>query len=209
MSRTAFRLVTPAPALDRLPIRIEQAASASAFSRVLLFLPAVVAITALLAGVAIAAADEPAMLDVLARRPLASVQIAAGIVLWAGLFVVPASRAIAALWRERVVTIDQGMVEISDRSLTGTRIRRSPISGYRGIAHHIRASLSGLTHEIVLVHEDPTLTLTLTSGDRVTQGQLDSVKSLLKLPEIPPGAIYDRSLGMTGVGFGLPALARN
>ena len=192
MSRTVFKLVSPAPAFDCLPIRIEQAASASAFSRMVLLLPAVAAMTALLAGVAIAAAGEPGMLDAMAQRPLASMQIGAGLVLWAALFVVPASRAIATLWRERVVTIDGGMVEINDRRLTGVRHRRVPISDYRGVAHHIRASLSGLTHEVVLVHEQPALTVTIASAERVTQAQLDAIKSLLQLPEISPRAIYER-----------------
>lgn len=192
MSRTAFKLVSPVPAFDRLPIRIEQVATGSAFSQVLLLLPAVAAISVLLAGVALAASGEPAVLDVLSERPLASVQIAAGLALWAALFIVPATRAIAMLWRERVVAIDGGMVEISDRRLTGLQTVRAPISEYCGVAHHIRASLSGLTHEIVLVHEKPCLTVTLAAAERVTQAQLDAVKSLFKLPEISPRAIYER-----------------
>lgn len=204
MSRTVLKLVSPEPRFDQLPIRIEQAAAATAFSRVLLLLPAVAAITALLAGVAIAAAGEPAMLDALAQRPLASMQIAAGLVLWGALFVVPASRAIATLWRERVVVIDDGIVEISDRRLTGARRRRVAICEYRGIAHHIRASLSGLTHEIVLVHDEPTLTVTVASAERVTQAQLDAMKSLLQLPEIPPRAIYERRSTRTRAGSRRP-----
>jgi hypothetical protein len=195
MSRTVFKLVSPAPAFDCLPIRIEQAPAGSAFSRLLLLLPAVVAMTALLAGVAIAAVDEPAMLDALARRPLASMQIAAGLVLWTALFVVPASRAITTLWRHRMVSIGHGMVEISDRRLMGMRVRQMPLSAYSGVAHHIRASLSGLTHEIVLVHADPALTVTLASGEHVTQGVLDAARSLLRLPEVPPRALYERRAG--------------
>jgi hypothetical protein len=138
------------------------------------------------------------MLDALAQRPLASIQIAAGLALWAALFVVPASRAITTLWRRRVVSIGHDTVEISDRLLTGARTCHVPLSAYSGIAHHIRASLSGLTHEIVLVHADPTLTVTIASGERVTQGMLDAAKSLLRLPEVPPRAIYERRAFRSG-----------
>ncbi len=209
MSRTVFKLVSPSPTFEHFPVRVELAASGSAFSRVLLLLPAVAAITALLAGVAIAAAGDHAMLDAVTSRPLASIQIAAGLALWATLFVVPASRALATLWRQRVVSIGNEVVEISDRLLTGARLHRVPLRGYTGAAHHIRASLSGLTHEIVLVHANPALTVTIASAERITQGTLDAAKSLLQLPEVPAGAIYGRYPGpTTGADAAVLATAR-
>jgi hypothetical protein len=190
MSRTVFKLVSPAPAFDRLPIRIELAPAGSAFSRAALVLPAVLAIVVLVSGVASAAA--PSVLDALVRRPLATMQVAAGLTLWAALFVLPATRAVTALWRRRVVSIAHGIVEIDDRLVTRMRTRRAALSEYRGVAHHIRTSLSGLTHEIALVHANPALTVTLVSADRITQGTLDAIKSLLRLPEIPPRALFER-----------------
>ena len=133
------------------------------------------------------------MLDVLAARPMASLQIAAGLLLWAALFVIPASKAIASIGRKRTVEILGGAVEIQDRTILGTRTRRAALASFDGVAHHIRASLSGLTHEIVLVHPDPSMTVTLASAERITQSKLDQVASLLGLSEIPARAIYERS----------------
>lgn len=205
MGRTVFELVSPAPAFDGFPINVRQvAASSAASSRILLLLPAIAALSILLAGVAIAAAADPGMLGAVVQRPLASLQIAAGLGIWAALFVVPASRAIGAIGRRRDVSIDDGIVEITDRSLLGHRTRSARVADYLGIAHHIRASLSGLNHEIVLVHADPVMTVTLVSGDRVTQAMLDAAKSALGLPEIPARAIYERVSGPTaGVGVAL------
>lgn len=193
MARTVFDVISPPTAFDRLPITVIQVASPSTgATRLLLLLPAIGALSTLLTGVAIAAVAEPGMLDAVARRPLASIQIAFGLVIWAALFVVPASRAIAAIGRRREVSIVDDVVEIKDRSLLGTRSRGARVGDYRGITHHIRASLSGLTHEIVLVHSNPSLTVTLLSADRVTQGMLDEAKTLLQLRELPPGTIYER-----------------
>ena len=202
MSRTVFKLVSPPPTFENLPIRVQLAAAESSFSRVLLLLPAVLAMTTLLAGVAIAAVGEPAMLAAVTGRPMAALQIAAGLVLWATLFVLPASRAVATLWRRREVSISNGVIEISDRRLMGMQTRLVVLSSYTGIAHHIRASLSGLTHELVLVHADPDLTVTVSSAERITQGTLDAAKALLRLPEVPPRAIYERLTGGPAVGGG-------
>ena len=191
--RTAFDVVSPTPSFEQLPIQIEQVPPASLVSsRIMLLLPAVAAISVLLGGVAIAAAGEPGVLQVLAARPLASIQIAAGLVLWAALFVVPASRAIGSIGRKRTVGIVGNVVQIRDRTLFGVRTRSVPLASYEGVAHHIRASLSALTHEIILVHQDPSWTVTLASAERITQSRLDEVKALLNLPEVPARAIYER-----------------
>lgn len=193
MVRTVFDVISPPPTFDRQPIHVEQvAASSSGAARLLLLLPAVGALSVLLAGVALAAAAEPGMLEAVASRPLAAIQVSAGLAIWTALFVIPASRAIAAVGRRRSVTIVDGVVEITDRTLLGVRLRRVRATEYVGIAHHIRASLSCLSHEIVLVHANPGLTVTLVSADRVTQRMVEDVKALLGLPEVHPRAIYER-----------------
>ena len=132
MARTAFDVISPPAAFDRLPITVKQIASPSTgATRLLLLLPAIGALSTLLTGVAIAAVAEPGMLDAVARRPLASLQIAFGLLIWATLFVVPASRAIAAIGRRREVTIVGDVVEIKDCSLLGTRRRAGERSNDR------------------------------------------------------------------------------
>lgn len=180
-------------AFDHFPIRLSQTASTgSKVSRVLLLIPAVAAITFPFVGLAVASTTNPTMLDALAERPLATLQIATGLALWVGLFLLPARRILQRLWASREVVIADGSVDIIERTWLGSRRTSTPVASYMGLAHHIRASLSGLTHEIILVHAEPSLTVTLMAGDRVTQTMLDDAKALLNLPEIPARAIYER-----------------
>ncbi len=191
MAHSAFVSETPVPALESLPIRLQQSASrGSALSRLLLVLPAVLALSVPLGAIAINAAGDPASLALLAERPLATAQIATGLLLWVGLFVLPAQRALSRLWNRRTVEIADGMVQVEDRTVFGSSRWSMPIDAYLGLAHHIRASLSGLTHEIVLVHADSARTVTLLSADKVTQSTFDGAKLLLGLPEVPPRMLY-------------------
>lgn len=191
MAHSAFVSETPSSAFESLPIRLQQSASrGSALSRLLLVLPAVLAVSVPLAAITIHAATDPASLALLAERPLATAQIATGLALWVGLFVFPAQRALARLWNRRQVEIADGMVRVEDRGIFGSRRWSMPLVAYLGLAHHIRASLSGLTHEIVLVHADPARTVTLHSADKVTQSTFDGAKVLLGLPEVPPRILY-------------------
>jgi hypothetical protein len=193
MSRSALDTISPLTALDALPIRLEETVTrGAAATRLLLLVPCTLAIAIPVAAVAFAASSAPETLTMLAERPIAAAQIAAGLAMWLALFALPASRTIGRLWSRREVRIADGMAEIVDRSPVGTRTRVTPIHDYRGIAHHIRASLSGLTHEIVLVHADPALTVTLVASDRVTQTMIDKATALLALPEIPARSLYER-----------------
>jgi hypothetical protein len=59
------------------------------------------------------------------------------------------------------------------------------------------------------VHAEPALTVTLASGNQMTQGMLDAAKSLLRLPEVPPRALYERRANRgTGEASGMLEPAR-
>lgn len=177
-----------------LPLRVGMVASCHVAARRWAYvLPAAIGLSVLLGTVAVATVAEPSSLGALFERPLATAQIAAGLALWAALLAVPASRGIARFWARREVVIDNGMVEIVGHTPLGKRCRSVPLGDYQGLAHHIRASLSGLSHEIVLVHAERELTVTLISAERVTVDMLEDAKSLLGLPEIPARAIYERN----------------
>ncbi len=149
-------------------------------------------IAVLVGGVAFASTGEASALALLAERPLASVQIAAGVALCTGLLAVPAVRALSRLLVRREVRFDDDAVQILRHTPLGISALSVPVKDYRGIAHHIRASLSGLVHEVVLVHPDAAMSVTLVSAPHVTQAALDEYKSLFNLPEIPARAIYER-----------------
>jgi hypothetical protein len=58
------------------------------------------------------------------------------------------------------------------------------------VAHHIRASLSGARHEIVLVHADRRRSVLLHFADRVLESELAAVARRLELPVVPARWIY-------------------
>ena len=72
-----------------------------------------------------------------------------------------------------------------------------PLASYSGIAHHVRASLSGLRHELILVHPDPAKNLLVAVADRIPQATLDRAKALLRLPEVPAKSLYMRGGDVT------------
>ncbi|MDX2156926.1 MAG: hypothetical protein SFW09_10495 [Hyphomicrobiaceae bacterium] len=193
MAHVIFDRVTPSPGFSSLPLRLDQRSSrGSALSRLLLFLPAALALSVPLTIVAARAIAEPQTLALLAERPVASLQIALGVLLWLSLFVLPARLALVRLWASRQVEIAEGAVHVVDRVGLEPRAWSAPIASYLGLAHHIRASLSGVTHEIVLVHPDARRDVTLMVADKVTQRTLDEAKALLGLPEVSPRTMYER-----------------
>ncbi len=195
MSRAALDRNSTGTTFDCLPLKISPShLTEIGSSRIVLLVPIVVGLVVSLGGVALAAVTEPSSLSVLVERPLATAQIAAGIALSAALFLIPASRAVSRAWVRREVVIADGIVEIVRRTPLTHRRRSVPLAEYQGIAHHVRSSLSGVAHEIVLVHSEPSSTVTLMSAERVTQAMLDEAKALLGLPEISARAIYERKV---------------
>jgi hypothetical protein len=194
MSRTAVDSNSTGALSQGLPLRVSPSQSSIRASlRIALLLPIVATLLALLGGVALAAVTEPTSLSLLIERPVAAAQIATGVAMWAALLLIPASRALSRACVRREVVIADGAVEIVRRTPFSSRRRSVPLTEYRGVAHHVRSSLSGVSQEIVLVHPQRSLTVTLLSAERVTQAMLDEAKALLGLPEIPARAIYERN----------------
>jgi hypothetical protein len=175
-----------------LPIRIAPASRGSRLGRLFLFAPPALALVGVVAMLAIRAASEPHLGAALADRPLAALQIALGLVIWAALFVVPAAKALLALLSTREIDVDRDTVTICDRSLLGRQVTTVPTAEYLGLAHHVRASLSGVVHEIVLVHPRRALTVPLLVADQVSERMLGEARALLSLPEVPPRMLYQR-----------------
>ncbi len=178
--------------LDRLPIRVRPPSRSARIGRAILFAPPALALAAVVLMLALRAVAEPHLVALLAERPIATLQIAVGLALWAALFVVPAAKAAMALFSTREIEIDRNFVTIRDSSLVGRQVITVPMAQYLGLAHHIRASLSGVMHEIVLVHPRQALTVPLLVADRVSEGMLTEARALLDLPEVPPRMLYQR-----------------
>jgi hypothetical protein len=54
----------------------------------------------------------------------------------------------------------------------------------------VRATLSGLRHELILVHPVRGRSLLLHAGDQMTRGLLERATTLLRLPEVPARELY-------------------
>jgi hypothetical protein len=65
-----------------------------------------------------------------------------------------------------------------------------------GLAHHIRASLSGARHEIVLVHPDRARSVLLAFDAQVREADLKAMAAQLGLPVVPASLIYGGRLAV-------------
>jgi len=149
-------------------------------------------VAAFLGSIALATVGEASGLSVLAERPLAAIQTAAGLSLITVMVAIPALRGVGRLWVRREVRLFGDAVEIARHTPMGIRRETVPLATYRGIAHCVRASLSGLVHEIVLVHSNSDHNVTLMATESVSEALLEECKVLFGLPEIPSSAIMQR-----------------
>ncbi|MBN9267259.1 MAG: hypothetical protein J0I75_22340 [Hyphomicrobium sp.] len=100
------------------------------------------------------AISEPETVSLALAKPMATLQIVAGLLLLSALLLVPVRRLLADLGREGFVEIDGNIVRVAEKGLFSSRTFREPLDQYEGVAHRIRTTVSGLHHELVLVHPD-------------------------------------------------------
>lgn len=195
MASIAFDRVEPAPTFAELPMTMTfRTARSSTALKLLLLAPAMGAMIIPLSLLAVRAVAEPTTLSLLSDRPLASLQVLLGLGLWTVLFLWPIKRIIRQVGVARTVTIQADRIEVIDAVRGSRRSWSEPLAAYGGIAHHVRAGLSGLRHELVLVHADPAKTVLIAIAERIPQSTIDKAKALLRLPEVPAKALYDASL---------------
>jgi hypothetical protein len=191
MLHFGFDQVAAPTGLDRLPLRLEQSVSrGSVVSKLLLLVPALAAVAIPLFLVAAHAVAEPSTLGVLRQHPLTALQIALGLALWSALFVYPLRLLLARAATRRLVHISPDRVAVIERGLLGTRAWSAPLDTYRGIARCVRSSMSGVRHELVLVHADPRRHVLLQVGDTIPQSAVDKAAALLRLPEVPVRSLH-------------------
>lgn len=190
MRATAFETILPNSPITSLPFSLEQTASrVSPLLMVALALPA--ALAALTPFWLIAQHADPALL---AGRWETSIPLAAAFLLWAVLFGWPIAIRAWRIGQRRRISLVPHSVEVTDASLLGHACWFEPLASYDGIAHHIRASLSGTRHELLLIHPDPKRSLLLRAAASINQREIDELASLLGCREIAPQMFY-RSLG--------------
>lgn len=104
--------------------------------------------------VASQALSEPETLNLALARPMATLQIVAGMLLLAMLLLVPVRRMLASVGRTGLIEIDGRSVRVRENGLLAERAFTEPLAAYEGVAHRIRTTISGVQHEIILVHSD-------------------------------------------------------
>lgn len=142
--------------------------------------------------IATAALADQALRDAVSTRPLAVMQILAGLAFWLVLLGFPIYRLLNTLTRSRSIEIAAGRVTVVDRAFGEASSWSAPVSEFLGVAPFLRASLSGVRHELVLVHPDRARSLMIAMAPRLMQSEVDHVSDALGLPELPPGMLQYR-----------------
>ena len=174
-----------------LPFRsVQMCSRRSATALLLLFMPVVVVLVVACAFAVVQAAAAPAARAIVAQNPLLILQISAAIGFCAYLLGLPLKRLLVRIAVHRTVEIDKAMVKVTDRRNFRSYTWSAPLNSFAGITHHVRASLSGTRHELILVHPDRKKSVLIGLSDRMLQEDIDRVAALLGQPVIHPKELY-------------------
>jgi cytochrome b561 len=152
-------------------------------------------VVALLSGMFLLTSEalsKPEAVNLALAQPLATLQIVAGIMLLSALLLVPARRLVADFGSRGIVEIDGSMVQVSENGLFSTRKFREPLDAYRGIVHRMRTTVSGVHHELLLVHPDARRDVVIALDRMDAAVSPASMIARLGLPEISAGEIARR-----------------
>lgn len=142
--------------------------------------------------IATTALADQALRDAVSTRPLAILQILTGLAFWLVLLGFPIYRLLNTLTRSRTIEVAGGRVTVVDRAFGEETTWSAPMSEFLGVAPFLRASLSGVRHELVLVHPDRARSLMIAMAPRLMQSEVDHVSAALGLPELPPNMLRQR-----------------
>ncbi len=186
-----FKTVAASNPLESFPVVLKQETPViSALGSVLVLVPTAAALLVpfvLLGQHLVSTAEARAQL---VEHPASSLQIALALGLWALLFAMPAHRLMKRMFAKRTVTIDAATVAVVESGLFGGSAWSEPLKAYLGVAHHVRASVSGTRHELILVHRESDKSLLLATADRFTDGDVARVAHFLGMNEVPARELY-------------------
>jgi hypothetical protein len=142
--------------------------------------------------IASTALADQALREAVSTRPVASLQLLTGLTFWLVLFGFPIYRLLNTLTRSRAIEIADGRVTVMDRVLGGETTWSAPLSDFLGVAPYLRASLSGVRHELILVHPQRARSVMIAMAPRLMQSDVDQVVSALGLKELAPQMLRQR-----------------
>lgn len=156
--------------------------------RTLLMLLLAVSGAALLAPFALVAAllaSDAAAREILTVHPAVGVQLALGLVALVCLFLVPLAVLARRALGRREILIDGAFVHAREPGVFGAaRTWREPIEAYDGLARRVRSSLSGTSHELVLVHPRADRSVIVFSGPKLPEAEAEFIARSARLAEI-------------------------
>lgn len=140
-----------------------------------------------LAGYAIA---DPALRQTFVDQPVAALQVAAALVFWMAVVCGPLRLAIGKVARRRTVEIRDGQVIAEDVHAFGSQSWAEPLPAYLGIAHHVRTSVSGVRHELVLAHPKRSRSVLFQVSEHISEQDVDAAAQLLGVRKVGAAALY-------------------
>jgi hypothetical protein len=155
-----------------------------------LAVPFVIAIGVATVMLILQALLAPAARAVVAQHPALGLEILAAVAFWTYLLGRPLKRLFDRLSVTRMIEIDAASVTITERGYLRAHCWAVPLASFAGVAHHVRASLSGTRHELILVHPNRHNSVLLSLAANVPQEEVDRVAALLGHKEISPGVLY-------------------
>lgn len=186
-----FECVELKSTADTMPMLSSQTAprTANAIHLGLMSLLAAVIVLPQVAFVAYAI-SSPQLRSVIAGQPLIALQLVIALIVWISLFAIPLSGLIGRLTWRRNLEITADKVAVQDDGAFGASHWTAPLASYKGVAHHIRSSLSGNRHELVLVHPDPRHSVLLLVAENISDSDVARMSNLLRMPQIPARELY-------------------
>ena len=135
------------------------------------------------------ALSEPEALNRAIAQPMVTLQVVAGLLLLATFFLIPARRLVSRAVHSGEIEIDDRLVRVSETGYLTRRSFAEPLAAYRGIAHRIRTTLSGVEHELVLVHPDARRDVVIALDGARADMTPAGLMARIGLPEIAAGDI--------------------
>lgn len=206
MRMDAIRSISPrTPGPDSLIALEQHPARLSGLATLLFVVPACIALLTPFAFVAAVAAGQPDLLDTVADKPVSALQLLAALICVVLVLAFTIRRAARNLGRGAIVEIGHAHVHVEEHSLTGSRRWREPLCAYYGLARHIRATMSGVRHELVLVHRDSGRSVLIHIAPSLEPSRVAELSELLRVAEVPARLLYDAQPRMPVTA--VPALA--
>jgi hypothetical protein len=132
----------------------------------------------------------PAARAIVAQHPALGLEVLAAIAFWIYLLILPIRRLSNRMTLTRTVAIDAHNVTVTEGGYLRTWTWSAPLGSFAGVAHHLRATLSGTRHELILVHPEREKSVLLSLADTMSQREVERVAHLLRQKEIPSSELY-------------------